>query len=116
MTIVVLAHPKHASAKMHVHGLSRIGERLALILVNESGTIQVGNLNDRYATLGNGAGSCHIDGNLCPALKNLKHDVVLFVEVVEGSHQKASPATREIRNFREAEFANPLGPPEVFVK
>jgi len=102
---------QHRSAVVHVHRSCRVCEWLILILVDQRDAFRVADLNHRRAAPGDGCGCGEKHGELRPSLEDIDHQVVAPGMTVKRRDKVTMPASSEIRDFDQAQFAYETVPP-----
>jgi hypothetical protein len=102
---------QHRSTEVHVHRSCRVCQRLILVLVDQRDAFRVADLNHRSATARDGCGRREKHGELHPRLEDIDHQVVTLRVTVKRRDKVASPASSEIRDSDEPQFAHEAVPP-----
>lgn len=101
---------------MHVHRLHGIGQRLILVLIGQRYALRARYLDYGNAASGHGRNRGEIDGSLCPGLENLNEHIVTLDVAVKRGEQEPAPASVEVRDSGQSQFAHNAIPPEMLIK
>jgi hypothetical protein len=97
---------QHRSAEVHVHRSRCAHQWLILILVDQRDALRVADLYHRRATPRYGCGRGEKHGELRPSLEDIDHQVVTLRVAVKRRGKVTSPASSEIRDSDEPQFAH----------
>src|SRR5712691_5039893 len=114
--IIVIRQSQHGGTVVHVQGAHGVGERLILILVGQGEAVRVVHLKNGRTAAGHGGFRGKEHGDLRPALEDIDHQIVALDMAVERGEEVTAPASIQVRDADQSQFAHQAVAPEVAIK